>query len=252
MCKWSNIVIKPCLKCCLMKLYFLKGTPLSMRAQTHACVCMHAHTHTHSLCLSNTHTLLSLSLPPSLSHSFSLSLCDTHTHREIHLNGEVRLKLSCIPPISTSTKHYSDQNLGRREAGLRVPTGSPSRGGDVAVHVWRKPTELATPFSLFLCLFARRDTLSQQVWSTGRTANQQEKNGGHDLVRECSSTSLACWPGPSQNRDLYLSGQCCQTGLRYQWGHSEQTEEEFCFSVCVIVLIREGRDPRKVIQLTSA
>ena len=37
----------------------------------------------------------------------------------------------------------------------------------------------------------REDTPSQQVWSTGRTANQQEKNGDHDLERECSRPSLA-------------------------------------------------------------
>ena len=35
----------------------------------------------------------------------------------------------------------------------------------------------------------------QQVWWTGRTANQQVKNGGHDTESECSSTSLAWWPG---------------------------------------------------------
>ena len=37
----------------------------------------------------------------------------------------------------------------------------------------------------------REDTPSQQVWSTGRTANQREKNGGRDLERECSSVSHA-------------------------------------------------------------
>ena len=31
--------------------------------------------------------------------------------------------------------------------------------------------------------------------------------------------------GPYKHRDLYLSGQNCQTGWRYQRGHSEQTEQ---------------------------
>ena len=66
---------------------------------------------------------------------------------------------------------------------------------------------------------------SQQVWSIGRAANQQEENGGHDLERECSSTSLVRLSGPSQHNYLYLSGQYCQTGWRHQGGYSERTEQ---------------------------
>ena len=34
-----------------------------------------------------------------------------------------------------------------------VPAGSPSRGGDVTVYIWHKPTERAHPFLFYSCVY---------------------------------------------------------------------------------------------------
>ena len=36
---------------------------------------------------------------------------------------------------------------------VRVPAGSPSRGGDVTVYIWHKPTELAHSFLFCSCVY---------------------------------------------------------------------------------------------------
>ena len=53
--------------------------------------------------------------------------------------------------------------------------------------------DFADDFALLLhtSTHAKEDTPYQQVWSTDRTANQQEQNGCHDLERECSRASFA-------------------------------------------------------------
>ena len=65
-------------------------------------------------------------------------------------------KLSCA---DSCCRHYTDGMLHR---GVRssvwnyslavVPKGSPSRGGDVTVHVWHKPAELAHSFLFCFCV----------------------------------------------------------------------------------------------------
>ena len=44
--------------------------------------------------------------------------------------------------------------LRRKETQARVPAGSPSRGGDVSICVWHKPTELAHSFLFCSCVYS--------------------------------------------------------------------------------------------------
>ena len=60
---------------------------------------------------------------------------------------------------------------------------------------------------------ARENMLSQQVWSTGRTASQQEKNGGHDLDWMLQQQScLMTRPLPSTETFTYLRSIVRQDG----------------------------------------
>ena len=105
--------------------------------------------------------------------------CKGHKDRNRHKNrikssGQARLVYVCdinhnIPTMLWWAREDERVRGGRREGDRqpgrdkerhtrfppfsRVPTGSPSRGGDITVYVWHKPTELAHCF--LFCSWAR-------------------------------------------------------------------------------------------------
>ena len=84
-------------------------------------------------------------------------------------------------------------------------------------------------FNFFFTYFqghAREDMPSQQVWSTGRTAISKRKTEVMTLkVSAPAPVLLDDQALPSAETFTYIiCGQHCQTGLRYQLGHSEQIE----------------------------
>ena len=75
--------------------------------------------------------------------SFAFNLM---THHDLsHLSGPCEGILSATVAYLCDTVHYSSC----------LPTGSPSRGGDITVYVWHKQTELAHSFLFcsYVCFF---------------------------------------------------------------------------------------------------
>ena len=73
-------------------------------------------------------------------HSVTLVVCCVYTPTYLNFKGAA----ACIRPSMTPDSAMSI---------LAIPTGSPSRGGDVAVYVFDvNHPSLPTPFNLFWCL----------------------------------------------------------------------------------------------------